>query len=62
MRKSKIKKIIIHTGDVGGDVINNKVSDLFMEIIRRKVLFGQFTQKQKLDIVDGIITKIKTVP
>ena len=60
MRKSRKFNIIINTIEIDSDFLYNKISDLHVEIIRRNLLNNQFTQKQKLDIIDGIITKIKT--
>ena len=60
VRKSRKPNIIIHMIETNSEILRNKISDLYIEVIRRNLLDDKFTQKQKLDIVDGIIAKKET--
>ena len=52
--------IIIHNAErlSGKDVID-KINDWYAEIIRRKIITGNYTRAQTIRIIDGIILRIR---
>jgi hypothetical protein len=60
MKHKQVRNVVVHLVKKEGLSISEEINELYVEIIRRRLEKGNLTPEQKVEIINNIITLIRS--